>query len=136
MCPDEDDPDFDPDCAAIAPPWQQGMLDVLFEYPIQSEASDFAIRPGLERLASRVQVVLRFMPPNGVVRAFQFLGDPGVVDLDPRWHQAALRFVKSGFLHILDGIDHLLFLLCLVIPFRRLKALVPIVTDGAPTSIP
>ncbi len=108
--------------------WQQAMLDVLFEYPIESEASDFSIRPGLERLASRVQVVLRFMPPGGAVRAFQFVGDPGLVPLDPRWHQAALRFVRSGFLHILDGIDHLLFLLCLVIPFRKFNALVPIVT--------
>ena len=108
--------------------WQQAMLDVLFEYPIQSEDAEFSIRPGLERLASRVQTVLRFMPPNGVVRAFQFVGDPGLVSLDPRWHQAAFRFVKSGFLHILDGIDHLLFLLCLVIPFRRFNALVPIVT--------
>ena len=108
--------------------WQQAMLDVLLEYPIQSEDSDFSIRPGLERLASRVQVILRFMPPSGVVRAFQFVGDPGLVPLDPRWHQAAFRFVKSGFLHILDGIDHLLFLLCLVIPFRKFNALVPIVT--------
>ena len=108
--------------------WQQAMLDVLFEYPIQSETSEFSIRPGLERLASRVQTVLRFMPPGGVERAFQLVGDPGLVPLDPRWHQAAFRFVKSGFLHILDGIDHLLFLLCLVIPFRRVRALVPIVT--------
>ena len=108
--------------------WQQAMLDVLFEYPIESEDSKFSIRPGLERLASRVQVVLRFMPPNTAVRAFQFVGDPGLVPLDPRWHQAAFRFVKSGFFHILDGIDHLLFLLCLVIPFRRFNALVPIVT--------
>ena len=108
--------------------WQQAMLDVLFEYPIQSEASDFSIRPGLERLASRVQVALLFMPPSGAVRAFQLIGDPGLVPLDPRWHQAALRFVVSGFLHILDGTDHLLFLLCLVIPFRRFGALLPIVT--------
>ena len=57
--------------------WQQAMLDVLFEYPIQSETSEFSIRPGLERLASRVQTVLRFMPPGGVVRPFQFVGDPG-----------------------------------------------------------
>jgi hypothetical protein len=50
------------------------------------------------------------------------------VRLDPRWHQAALQFVKLGFFHILDGTDHLLFLFCLVIPFRRFRALVPIVT--------
>ena len=62
------------------------------------------------------------------VRAFEFDGDPGLVRLDPRWYQAALRFVAAGFLHILDGTDHLLFLLCLVIPFRRFRALIPVVT--------
>jgi hypothetical protein len=66
--------------------------------------------------------------PAGSVRAFQFSRDPGVVRLDPRWHQAALGFVRLGFFHILDGTDHLLFLFCLVIPFRRFRALVPIVT--------
>ena len=50
------------------------------------------------------------------------------MQLDPRWHQAALRFTKDGFFHILDGIDHLLFLFCLVIPFRRLRPLVAVVT--------
>ena len=108
--------------------WQQALLDLLFEYPIESDQSDFSIRPGLERLALRVVTVLRFLPPGGAVRAFQYNGDMGLVRLDPRWHQAALRFVQLGFFHILDGIDHLLFLLCLVIPFRRLKPLVVIVT--------
>jgi hypothetical protein len=73
--------------------------------------------------------VLRFLPPGGAERAFQFSGDPGRVRLDPRWHQAALRFVVLGFDHILDGIDHLLFLFCLVVPFRSFVALVPIVTS-------
>ena len=72
--------------------------------------------------------VLRFLPASGGVRAFEFIGDPGLVRLDPQWHQAALRFVDLGFFHILDGTDHLLFLLCLVIPFRRLGALIPVVT--------
>ena len=40
--------------------------------------------------------------------------------LDPRWYQAAASFVAAGFWHILDGADHLLFLLCLVLPFRRI----------------
>ena len=35
---------------------------------------------------------------------------------------------KLGFFHILDGTDHLLFLLCLVIPFRRFRPLVAVVT--------
>ena len=109
--------------------WNQGMLDVLFEYPIQSADAAVSIHPRLERLGLRVTVALRFLPPGGAERAFEFHGDPGTVALDPRWHQAALRFVESGFWHILEGADHLLFLLCLVIPFRRFGALVLIVTS-------
>jgi hypothetical protein len=109
--------------------WTQGLLDILLEYPIQSDQSRFSIRVKLDRLGLRTVTVLRFMTPAGAVRAFEFLGDPGVVRLDPRWHQAALQFVKLGFLHILDGIDHLLFLFCLVIPFRRFRALIAVVTS-------
>src|SRR5690606_33150249 len=57
-----------------------------------------------------------------------YSGNPGLVRLDPCWHQAALRFVALGFEHILDGVDHLLFLLCLVIPMRSVRALLPVVT--------
>ncbi len=108
--------------------WEQALLDVLFEYPIESSQSDFSVDPGLERLALRVVTVLRFLPPGGAIRAYEYTGHPGLVRLDPRWHHAAWRFVKLGFFHILDGFDHLLFLLCLVIPFRRVRALVLIVT--------
>ena len=38
------------------------------------------------------------------------------------------RFIELGFFHILDGTDHLLFLLCLVIPFRRFARCFPVVT--------
>jgi HupE / UreJ protein len=106
----------------------QTMLDVLFDTPIASDRSRFSIQPRFGRLGLRVVTVLRFLPPGGEVRAFEFDGDPGLVRLDPRWQQAARRFVDLGFLHILDGTDHLLFLFCLVIPFRRLRALVPVVT--------
>ena len=109
-------------------PWQQAVLDVLFDYRIDSDQSEFSIRPSLERMGLRVITVLRFLPPGGAERAFELRGDPGLVRLDPRWHQAALRFVVMGFEHILDGADHLLFLACLVIPFRRLRTLAIIVT--------
>lgn len=108
--------------------WNQQFLDVQLEYPIASERSDFAIRPRLERLGLRVSTSLRFLAPDGAERAFELHGDPGLVRLDPGWLQAALRFVREGFLHILDGVDHLLFIACLVIPFRKLKPLVIIAT--------
>jgi hypothetical protein len=108
--------------------WEEGLLDVAFSFAIESDQSRFSISPGLTRLGERVNVVLRFLPPGGTERAFDVHGDPGIVRLDPRWHQAALRFTRDGFDHILDGIDHLLFLLALVIPFRRLPSLVVVVT--------
>jgi hypothetical protein len=119
--------------AAPVPPdtdlyWKSQFLDVLLEYPIASDRAQFSIHPRLARLGLRVLTTLRFLPPGGEERAFELHGDPGLVHLDPRWHQAALRFVKEGFFHILDGTDHLLFIACLVIPFRRLRPLVVIAT--------
>jgi hypothetical protein len=108
--------------------WEQGILDVLFEYPIQSDRAYFSIHAAFDRLALTVVTALRFLPPGGIVRAYQLEGDAGLVRLDPKWHQAAARFVKLGFMHILGGTDHLLFLLCIVIPFRRARTLIPIVT--------
>ncbi len=110
-------------------PPQQAMLDVILEYRIQSSDARFSIHPAFAHLGVTTSTVLRFVTPNGAERAFQYSGDPGVVRLDPRWHQAALRFVRLGFTHILDGVDHLLFLLGLVIPFRRVRPLIAIVTS-------
>jgi hypothetical protein len=108
--------------------WEQGMLDVLLEHPIASEHSQFSIHPQIARLGLQVTTTVRAVLPDGAIRGFELHGDPGVVRLDPRWHQAALQFVGLGFRHILDGTDHLLFLLCLVIPFRRLRPLIVVVT--------
>src|SRR6056300_18125 len=109
--------------------WRQGVLDVMVTYPITSENSDFSVDPLLGTLANETTTVLRFVVPNGTERIFNYIGNPGVVDLDPRWHQAALRFVVMGFEHILEGTDHLLFLFCLVIPLRSLRGLIPVVTS-------
>lgn len=109
--------------------WQQALLDVWFEAPIESASSLFSLRPRLERLGLRVVNAVRFTSASGVERVYQIEGDLGSVPLDPRWYQSLLRFLVQGFTHILDGVDHLLFLLCLVVPFRReLRELVLIVT--------
>jgi hypothetical protein len=108
--------------------WNQALLDVLLEVPIASAQSQLAIQPALARLGVRVVTTIRFLPPGGAVRALEYTGDPGLIRLDPRWYQAAWQFVGLGFGHILSGADHLLFLLCLVIPFRRFRQLVLVVT--------
>jgi hypothetical protein len=110
-------------------PRDQALLDVLISYPIESASSDFSIAPEFARLGLQTTTVIRFHHVNGVERIYQFSGDPGLLRLDPRWHHAFFRFVASGIEHILDGVDHLLFVICLLIPFRRLRPLIVIVTS-------
>jgi hypothetical protein len=110
--------------------WNQGYFDAYLEYAIASPhagfALDFHVAPGLR---DRLKLDLRFVAAAGRVRAYEIPTASGRVDIDPRWHQAAGSFVRSGFWHILDGLDHLLFLLCLVMPFRRLSwTLVGVIT--------
>ena len=111
--------------------WNRGYLDVHLEYLIASQRSDFSLdmllAPGLK---GRLKLVVRYLPPDGAERAYQLHGGAGHVMLDPRWYQAARSFISFGFQHIFGGLDHLLFLLCLLMPFRRIGwTLVAVVTS-------
>lgn len=106
--------------------WNQGLLDVLLEYPIQSDRSGFSIHSKLSSLALSTTTSLRFLPPDGSTRALEFTGNPGLIRLDPTWYQAAARFIETGFLRIVYGPDYWLFLLTLAVPLRRWRALVPV----------
>ena len=110
-------------------PWEQALVDIMIEVPIAAPTSDLAIEPALAHLGVRTLTVLGFVPPGGGERVYTYTGNPGIVRLDPRWHHAALHFVRLGFDHILGGLDHLLFVLCLVIPFRRFRPLLVVVTS-------
>jgi len=107
----------------------QALLDVRLVYPRPAAAEDFAINTQFARLGLETTTVLTFIPAEGVRRIFEFSGNPGLVPLDPRWHQAFFRFVRLGIDHILVGIDHILFVLCLIVPIRRIKPLVAIITS-------
>jgi hypothetical protein len=109
--------------------WDQLKLDVLLEVPITNPRARFSIDPMLAHLGVSTISVLHFVTPDGTERVFQYNSNPGLVRLDPRWHQAAARFVALGFQHIMGGFDHLLFVLCLVVPIRRLRPLVAVITS-------
>ena len=106
----------------------QAMVDALFEYAIGSDRSRLSIDPRYRLLGLRALTVLRFVTADGAERALEFHDDPGLVRLDPHWFQAVRLFVVEGVRHILSGTDHLLFLVCLVIPFRRFRQLLAVVT--------
>src|SRR5262249_42239813 len=68
----------------------QGALDAYFDYTIQSPESRFSIHPRFDRFGLRVLTILRFLASNGSVRALEYEGgNPGLVRLDPEWHQTA-----------------------------------------------
>ena len=109
--------------------YKQIALDVLYEFPIKSDQSKFSLQPTLNKLASITNTVLHFIPAGKGERVFNYTGNPGVVELDPSLMHALYEFMKLGFFHILDGTDHILFLLCLVIPLRSFIGLIPVVTS-------
>jgi hypothetical protein len=94
-------------------------------FPIQSQDSAFSMRVLFGRgLANRTATYINFIRPDGAVRAFRIHDDTPLVRLDPKAHQAGWVFLKAGFYRFLDGLDHLLFIIVLALPFRRARDLV------------
>jgi len=109
-------------------PAPQVMLDVMLEYPSVSPNARLAIEARFAHLGVRTTTVLRRVYPDGTERAYLYEGDEGVLPLEPTWWHSAVRFVEMGAGHLFEGLDHLLFLLCLVVPVRRVRPLIGIVT--------
>jgi|HubBroStandDraft_4_1064222.scaffolds.fasta_scaffold20985_2 hypothetical protein len=109
--------------------FQLGYLDAHFVYPISSPNSVFSIESNLAaELGDYIKLAIRFIPLGEASRAMMLTGASGRVALDPPWYQASVGFIRLGIEHILSGVDHLLFLLCLIIPFRRVRGLIPVIT--------
>jgi hypothetical protein len=105
--------------------YNQGFLDLELNYPIRSQNSDFGMQVLFGRgLANRTATYINFIRPSGEVRAFRLHDDASMVHLDPSLFQAAWGFLSAGFYRFLDGLDHLLFVFVLALPYRRLRDLV------------
>lgn len=113
---------------AVAIPWRQAMLDVRLEAVLPAADARLALNPALARLGVRTATVLHLVLPTGVTRTLRYEGDPGVIALDPSWWHSASQFLAEGFRHILGGFDHLLFVFCLVLPIRRWRALLALIS--------
>src|SRR3989442_3932414 len=75
-----------------------------------------------------LKLTVRYKPLDGEGRTLIMTARSGTVALNPTWWRAASGFVGLGMEHILTGFDHLLFLLCLVIPLRGMRQILAIVT--------
>jgi len=108
--------------------YRQALLDVLITYPIESASSKFSADINFGGLGINTTTIMTFVSTDDVSRLYQFKGSPGLVELDPSWLNAFFRFVSSGVEHIFMGIDHLLFILCLILPCRRIRSLIIVIT--------
>jgi hydrogenase/urease accessory protein HupE len=107
----------------------QGYVDARITYPIGSPGSEFAIRSTAGReLGDYLKVALRYIPPGEDGRAMVVTSSSGTTALNPTWMRAASTFTGLGIAHILTGYDHLLFLLCLVIPLRGWRQILSVIT--------
>ena len=107
----------------------QGYLDAHVTYAIQSPHARFTIQTRVApELKDYLKLAVRYLPLGEEGRAMVITSRSGRVALNPAWYQAGAGFVLLGIAHILSGVDHLLFLLCLVIPALRFRQVAAIVT--------
>lgn len=105
----------------------QGYVDAHLVYPVASAESVFSLRTSVAAEIG-LKLAVRFIRADGESRSLLVRSGSGVVDLNPSIWGAADGFVRLGVGHIMTGLDHLLFLVCLIIPLRGVRQLLTIVT--------
>jgi hypothetical protein len=107
--------------------WNQGFFDTELEYTLQSSRPLLAIQVNVApELGERLKLRLEYLPIGEPARNYQILGASGRIPLDPRWYETAWLFLKGGFVDAF-AIDRLVFLACLVAPFRKFRSLLAVV---------
>lgn len=107
----------------------QGYVDAHLVYPIRSPSSTFEIRTtAAPELGPYLKLAVRYMPLREDGRAMVIDSTDGTVPLNPGWFRAALGFIGLGMTHIFTGYDHVLFLLCLVVPLAGWRQILSVVT--------
>jgi len=101
-------------------------VDVLLRYGTRGAVSQYALSsnldPGLPDQDETANLVLDYGPGGvQVFRARGLLHEPVIVSRSV--FDAVVTFVKEGVIHILEGLDHVLFVVCLVLGAMRFKPL-------------
>jgi len=101
-------------------------IDVLLRYNSESAIYNYALssnlNPGLPDQDETANLILDYSPSGvQVFRARGLLYEPIVVTRSV--FDAVATFIKEGVVHILEGLDHVLFVTCLVLGAMRLKPL-------------
>jgi hypothetical protein len=109
--------------------WEQALFDVALVYRNPAgETADLALTPTFARLGMRTLTRIGHPGEGGEWETMSLPGNPGRISLNPGVFEVFGRFMGLGFEHVLDGMDHLLFVLALVIPVLMIRPLVVVVT--------
>jgi len=107
----------------------QGYVDAHIIYPLHSSNGEISFRTtAAPELGDALKVTIRYRPMQGAPRTLITNSTKGTVALNPVWWRAAGGFVGLGIGHILTGYDHLLFLLCLMIPLRGWRQIATVIS--------
>ncbi len=107
----------------------QGYVDAHLVYPVQANNAEFSIRTtAAPELGDALKLTVRFRALDGERRTLLVTSRSGIVALDPTWWHAGTGFIGLGIQHIVTGVDHLLFLLCLIVPLTGWRQILAIVS--------
>jgi hypothetical protein len=107
------------------------VVDMVLRYETGAPVYDYAVssslNPGLPGQENTANLILDYAPGGTqVFRARGLLAEP--VAISRSILSAVVTFIKEGVRHILEGLDHVLFVVCLVLGANRIRDLVGRVT--------
>ncbi len=103
------------------------VVDIILRYETGAPVYDYAVSssldPGLPGQENTANLILDYGPGDTrVFRARGLLAEP--VAISRSVASAIVTFIKEGVRHILEGLDHVLFVLCLVLGAAQIRNLV------------
>ncbi len=124
---------FEASQAWPSPPLYVGntVVDILLTYdaggPVASYSLSSSLDPGLPDQETTANLILDYAETDPrIFRSRGLMQDPLIISRSPI--SGLATFVREGIRHILEGLDHVLFVLCMVIGAATLRALVARIT--------
>ena len=109
----------------------RASIDIELRYP-GGHLDELSGRLNAVRAAGApVRTNLRYRLPTGRDHVVSVTGQPARMAFDPARGEVVAQFIGRGVRALLDGGDHLLFLVCVLLPMRRTRFLLAIFAAAA-----